>query len=260
MNDLLFSGALAFLIPAAAWKKGALKPSAALLSGVMVFLTGLAGIACTLLMVISFLAVSVVEKLMEPRSQAIERENVLKSGPRDMVQVLVNGGFGLLALLLFVFTRADCFLVLYAASIAEALADSTASSVGMALQGSTFDICSFRRLSPGISGGISFGGTMAALAACAGVGLFAALTPVSDGRGGVIVTLSAFLGVLADSVLGSRFQRKNRCAVCGKITEKAIHCGQETHWHSGLRHLDNDGVNASSNLIACLLALLFCAI
>ena len=257
MIDLLIAGALALLIPFAAWKKGALRVSASVVSAIMVFLTGFAGLNCTLLMVTSFLAISVVEKLLRPRIEAIERDNVLKCGPRDMVQVLANGGFGMAGILLYLMTGKPLFLVVYAAAIAESLGDSVASSAGMAVQGPTYDLCTLKKLTPGISGGVSFAGTSCAFAACASVGLFAVLTGITDGWGGLVITAAAFGGVLADSLLGSRFQRKNRCAVCGKITEKNIHCGQPAGYFSGVRRLNNDGVNALSNLIAALLAFVF---
>ena len=256
--NLLISGLLGILVPVAAWKKGSLQPLASAVSGIMVFLTGFAGLSCTLLMIASFLAISVVEKLLKPRVEHIERDNVLKCGPRDVVQVLANGGFGLAGILLYMATSQRCFLLVYAAAIAEALGDSVASSTGMAVQGPTYDICTMKKLSPGISGGISFAGTLSAFAACASVGLFAALTKISTLRGGIIITLASFLGVVADSILGSRLQRKNKCSVCGKVTEKNLHCGQETQYLSGLRHLNNDGVNAVSNMIAAVLAYGFC--
>ena len=255
MMTLVIAGLLAVVIPAAAWKKGSLRLSASVVSGIMVFLTGFAGLACTLLMVTSFLAISVVEKLLRPRAEAIERDNVLKCGPRDAVQVLANGGFGMAGIAGFLLTGSPLFLTVYAAAIAESLGDSVASSAGMAMQGPTYDICTLKRLSPGISGGISLAGTLSALAACASVGLFALLTGITDVRGCMVITAAAFAGVAADSIMGSRLQRKNRCPVCGKITEKDFHCGQATRYCSGLHHLNNDGVNALSNLTAVLAAL-----
>ena len=253
--EFLIGLVLAVLIPFLAWKKGSLTAAGSALSGGMVLVCALNGLSFVLLMILSFAAVTVVEHLLRPRFEAVEAENVLKTGARDAVQVLANGGWGILALIFYRFTGADWLPLLFAASLAEALGDTVASSAGIAAGGTTWDICRFRRMPVGQSGGVSLAGTLSCLAACAFVGIAALTLGLAELSGCLVVILSAFAGCLADSVLGSLVQRKNRCPVCGAITEKNLHCGRPTVWHKGLHHLNNDGVNALSNLFAVLLVL-----
>ena len=77
-----------------------------------------------------------------------------------------------------------------------------------------------------------------------------------DGKMLFIVALAGFLGSVFDSLLGSLLQIKYKCAVCGKITEKKLHCDTHTSRHSGFELIDNDVVNLSSTAFAAIVAVL----
>jgi uncharacterized membrane protein len=76
----------------------------------------------------------------------------------------------------------------------------------------------------------------------------------------VIAALSAFAGVIFDSFLGSVFQIKYTCRVCGALTERERHCNRPTVRHSGFAFFDNDVVNLLSGVFAAALAATLTAI
>lgn len=172
--------------------------------------------------------------------------------PRGILQVLANGGAPTLALLLYGTTGAPAFLVAYLASVAEFLADTAASDLGTLFPGEPVDICRLTRVPRGQSGGVSLPGTLSA-AGAALLSLLLALVAFSP-RYAVTVALAAFLGMLADSLLGSLAQGKFRCRVCGAYTERRTHCEALAERTGGLALLTNSGVNLLSSLLAAALA------
>lgn len=148
-------------------------------------------------------------------------------------------------------------LLAYAAVMAESLSDSLASKLGPLGKGKTVDICSFREVGVGLSGGISGAGSVAAALGAALIGALCLLFPGADGKTALLVTLLGFLGCLIDSVLGSLIQVKYRCPACGALTERESHCGVPGKVERGWRRVNNDTVNLLSNLFAAALAILF---
>ena len=140
---------------------------------------------------------------------------------------------------------------------------------------------------PGTSGGISWAGTLAALAGAGLVALFGALfwqgqtgitlpggaSPILanllgagasalTGEQGLLVfaalALCGLAGSLVDSLLGATLQAVYHCPSCQKETERhPVHlCGTPTMWVRGWRWLDNDWVNAACTLSGAVLAVL----
>ncbi len=196
----------------------------------------------------SFLTISVVGKLTHKKRDAVERGIPEKEGARDFIQVAVNGFPALLSLAVGAVTGHMIFVFSFTAAIAEALADSMASEIGVLSKRQPRDICTWRRVPAGMSGGVTWLGFFAALFGAALPVLLAALLMPAHPLIYVLMLLAAVFGVLVDSVLGSRLQRKRTCTVCGKATEKAVHCQCKTEHAGGLRFLSNDLVNAVSNL------------
>jgi uncharacterized protein (TIGR00297 family) len=158
------------------------------------------------------------------------------------------------AALCFVFDE-RVFLLAFIASLSEALGDTAASSLG-SYSKRTFDLFKFRKCERGMSGGVSFVGTLAAAAFSAIIPLIAlALGRISPSET-LILIIIAFLGVFFDSLLGSLLQAKYRCDVCMSMTEKCEHCGTPTRLVSGVRFILNDTVNALSTLFVAILTIL----
>lgn len=74
----------------------------------------------------------------------------------------------------------------------------------------------------------------------------------------VITTLIPFLGIIIDSVLGAAFQAKYKCGVCGKATEKKMHCDKPTVFCGGLHFMSNSAVNIITNSITAVIGYIIC--
>ncbi|MEM8585779.1 MAG: DUF92 domain-containing protein [Bacteroidota bacterium] len=105
------------------------------------------------------------------------------------------------------------------AVLATANSDTWASEIGRYFKGRTYDILRFRRVEPGLSGGISLAGTIAAGFGAALIAAFAFLIS-RDWISGLIVYsfiwIFGFAGMLIDSILGALFQPKYKHPETGK--------------------------------------------
>ena len=252
---LLLSSALAGL---ALWKR-ALTPVGTLLAWAMCLaICRIGGLPAFLILAVTFLATVAADRLAG--KQADPNGLRRKSGRRDAVRVLCNVGVGTAMILLYGITGkpgpSPRFLLAYTAVMAESLSDSLASKLGPLGKGKTVDICSFREVGVGLSGGVSGVGSAAAALGAVLIGALCLLFPGADGKTALHVTALGFLGCLFDSVLGSRIQVKYRCPACGALTERDRHCGVPGRVERGWRRVNNDTVNLLSNLFAAVLAIL----
>ena len=181
----------------------------------------------------------------------------LKGDCRDHMQVLANALIPSLSATLFAVSGIELFVVAFVASLSEALADTVASSMG-AFSKKTFDLFKWKKCENGISGGVSIIGTVSALVASFILPLVALAFGAFDPLLVCITAASAFLGTIVDTALGSLLQVKYTCAVCGKLTEKHIHCDKPTKHHSGLKYIDNDVVNLLSGIASALISVFLC--
>ena len=227
--------------------------AAALILDVAVSLT-LANFGFVLLL--SFLVLSVlIDKIKKKRKAVII--NLEKKGDcRDEIQVIANGLIPAVLALLFAITREHMFIVAYVAALAEAFGDTAASGFGVFAK-NTFDPFKMRRCKCGLSGGMSVVGTLASLVAAVIISLIALAFGVVNLYYAAVAAVSAFLGVVFDSFLGSVFQIKYRCKACGEIIEKESHCGADAERYSGFAFFDNDIVNICSGAFASIAAIVF---
>jgi uncharacterized membrane protein len=73
----------------------------------------------------------------------------------------------------------------------------------------------------------------------------------------ILVSLvGGFVGCTIDSVFGATIQGMWRCHICGKHTEKKMHCGEPADYLRGNRFFDNNMVNLISGLLGALMAVL----
>ncbi|MHB1327014.1 MAG: DUF92 domain-containing protein [Gemmatimonadales bacterium] len=199
-----------------------------------------------------FIAASGVSRLsVRARGTAEEA----KAEVRNHRQVLANGGFAALG------AAAEPLvpglgLWLLTIGLAAACADTWATALGSLSPRAPRDLLSRRPVSRGTSGGVTGLGTSGGIL---GAGLIGLLGTSVTGRGSLMLA-AAGLGTLAmrlDSALGSRLQVRYHCAACDEPTENSPHrCGAVPAPVSGIRWLDNDGVNAVANAVAVLGGLL----
>ena len=217
------------------------------------FLSVSLGNAGFLLLLLFFTLGVATDKVRRREKERLLAGREEKGSCRDAVQVLANAGVPTLAGLLYLLTPLDVYLVMFIASMAEALGDTVASGLGV-LSHRTFDPFRMRRCERGMSGGMSPLGTVSALLSSTLLCITGILLFDLSWQYLWICIPASFLGTVIDSMLGSLLQVKYRCTVCQKATEKRVHCGTPTAHVSGLRFLNNDAVNAASSFSAALLA------
>ena len=171
------------------------------------------------------------------------------------MHVLSNSLAASVCALIYYFTGNNLFLIAFIASLAEAFADTAASGIGV-ISGRAYDLFRLRKCVAGESGGMSVLGTLSSLGAASSVALIALGFGCINHAGALIVILSAFLGAVFDSLLGSLLQVKYKCEACGAIVESESHCGKPTLKHRGISFVDNNLVNLFGTLFSVIVAIL----
>lgn len=189
---------------------------------------------------IFFISGSLLSKLNNPQKE--------KKG-RNAKQVFANGLTGTIFMILYYLSEQNIYLITAIVSFSISMADTASSEVGVYFKGPTYDILSFKKMAPGLSGGISLSGTLAGLAG-------AILLPAIAGYFYqfsialiFLVASAGFTGMLTDSLLGSWLQAKYQSSE-GFTIEDAI---PDAQLIKGLKWCTNDAVNILSNILITLL-------
>lgn len=260
MGNLWISLILSTLLAGLAlWRKAITYPGTALawcFSVVICYCAGVTGF-CALAATLVFTLVA--GKISGKTREKAEKTLHAKHGRRDSVQIICNVACSAAMAAVYALTEREAFLCASGAALAASLADSMASELGILSKTPPRDICTLRRVQPGISGGVSaLGLAMSALGACI---IAAVCLGHRKGFGFcAVIALSGFVAALVDSALGSAVQAKYRCTRCGALTEKKLHCGEAGRLEKGLRYVDNDMVNFLNNLSGAALAMALYAI
>jgi uncharacterized protein (TIGR00297 family) len=217
----------------------------------------LAGWSWGVLLVVYFVSASALSRLGADEKNARTASVIEKGGERDALQVLANGGLFALAAALATFAPAQRlhWAALGAGALAVSASDTWATEIGTLVGGTPRSILGLAPVPAGMSGGVTLGGTLAAVAGAAFIALVAiALSWPTR------VAVAAFAGGVAgstlDSILGATVQSRRWCARCERATERAVHdCGTPTRTSGGFAWLGNDAVNFISGAAGGLLAL-----
>ena len=256
--DIIISVILAALLIFVTLKKRAFTPAAAISAGVILVVAALCGSYAAITIVLAaYGIVFAVDIVLGKRTEKITGDINLKTGRRDVVQVMANALAAVIALIIGRLLGSPIGLVVYTSALTECLADSLASDVGVLSKKDPIDVCRMRRVKRGMSGGVSLLGTVSALAGCAVMTLIFIAFKGFDAKYVVAIFVIPMLGILMDSILGSLVQAKYTCTECGKNTEKKLHCGKSTVHSGGLRIINNDMVNILSNLLTAVLAAVY---
>lgn len=249
----LFAGfILAVLMAAASYRLKVLSLSGALgtiLVGTIVF--GLGGWPFSIPLLFFFITSTAMSKLksdIKLKSLKI----IEKAGPRDIRQVLANGGIASLCVIAITITGDERWFFLYLASLGVAAADTWATEIGTLLAGRPVSIINFKEVPPGSSGGVSIPGTLASIIGSWAT-VFISLPFTAYIRDLHILwytSAAGFTGAIIDSLLGATIQGVYRCSDCRAIVEVKYHCGIKADRIRGMRVINNDMVNFLSNLIA----------
>jgi len=133
-----------------------------------------------------------------------------KSNGRNAWQVTANILWAVISSVLFLLTQNDLFIYLFIAFVAAVTADTWASEIGPIFNRRSFSLADFQMHEAGITGGISFIGTMAALAGafCISVVSYYLFFGQLNWNMILILSFSAFLACFTDTLLGTFLEDK----------------------------------------------------
>jgi uncharacterized protein (TIGR00297 family) len=261
--QLLFGFVLAVGVAWAAYRAHSLDKSGALaaaLVGTVIF--GVGGWQWAVLLLAFFITSSGLSRLFRKQKSGLD-EKFAKGHQRDAGQVFGNGAVAtIFAGLHGFFPQAAWVWIAFAGALAAVNADTWATELGVLNPSAPRLITRLhKQVEKGTSGGISVGGTLAAVF---GAGLIATLavllSPVGEAglREWLMITLAGLAGSLFDSLLGATVQAIYYCPSCEKETERhPLHsCGTETRQVRGWSWMGNDWVNLGCGALGAVLALL----
>ena len=222
------------------------------------FIFGIGGWKWTVPILTFFILSSLLSKIAERLSGKDIASIFEKGSRRDYKQVLANGGVPLLIIVLsnLLELKIDWYSI-YLLSIAIATADTWSTEFGTLFARNVYLITNFKKVTPGISGGISLIGTLGGV--LGSIAIVMSSMFFVDLNFQIIISLALFalIGNLFDSLMGATIQVIYKCSICGKLTEKKIHCERETNYFKGIKAIDNDAVNFISVLFISLVYFLF---
>jgi uncharacterized protein (TIGR00297 family) len=271
----LFLGfTLAALIGYLGYRRRALSRSGvvgAFITGGLLF--GLGGLSGAALLLAFFISSSALSRFRESQKESLA-EKFSKGSQRDLGQALANGGAAAVCMVGWAITGDTIWWVACAAALAEANADTWATELGVLNKTPPRLISDGRPVEVGASGGVSLGGTAAALAGSFLIALVAFIAIRLDPNLQsfdfaqdkslisnspalfFLITLSGLAASLFDSLLGATVQAIYFCDQCQKETERhpTHRCGSFTHLIRGWKWLDNDWVNFLATTVGAALA------
>jgi uncharacterized protein (TIGR00297 family) len=205
------------------------------------------------------------------RKKSITQEFEKGETARDSIQAMVNSIVPAILAFIFAIIQKPILTVMAAGAIAVSLGDTLGTEIG-----------SLSRFKPRLStklwvsvergtpGAISIIGLLASIIGAGIIGLIGIGVGYLEtiiGNHPVlpneiwwfvgIVTIGGTIGAYFDSVFACTIQKLNKCTVCGKITEKSIHCKEKTEYHKGKKWMQNDVVNLISIVIGAVFCLIF---
>lgn len=217
----------------------------------------LGGIKWSVPILTFFILSSLLSKARKNKNENVELF-FEKSGTRDYLQVLANGGIGGVLVVINFLTKNDFYYLLYIGSLSAVCADTWATELGTWKKNETYNILNFKKVEQGVSGGISLIGSIGALLGTVVIALSGLYwIDMNYFQYFIIIISSGFIGSLIDSILGATVQLQNECNVCKKITERNFHCGLKTKYYKGFNWIDNDVVNFIVSLASPLFIIIF---
>jgi uncharacterized protein (TIGR00297 family) len=223
--------------------------SAAFLLGAIIYGTG--GIGFALPLLFFFFSSSLLSRYKS--GQKIKYKDAFeKTGARDKNQVLANGIIAvILSFIHFVFPSPSVYYA-YLACLATVNADTWGTEIGILSKVEPISLRTFRKVSPGSSGGVSLIGTASSLFGSfllVLIGFLPVISPVPFKLElFLIIGMAGFSGSFIDSLLGAFLQAQYLCPICNKSTERKTHCNFDTNRVSGISWLNNDLVNFLSSI------------
>lgn len=261
-SEVLVPAGVGFVVASgialAARRAGSLAPSGALAAIVVGTLCAAAGAGWGALLIIYFVAASLLSRYGRREKERLTGAVVAKSGARDITQVLANGGVYTACLVIGGVVAGRLGATMHIAALgalAASSADTWATEIGTLHGGTPRSIFTLRPVTRGTSGGVSVAGTIAMIAGAAFVAVLALLLELNATP--VVVALGGIAGAVADSAFGATVQERRWCPTCAVASEQVVHtCGTRTLVEGGVAKLDNDAVNFLSTIVGGAVAAL----
>lgn len=254
-SQLLLSAALAGAIVYLSYKVKFLNISGSVATFILAILVfGFGGLQWAVPILVFFILSSLLSKTGKRQKEQF-KNTFEKTGVRDYMQVIANGGLAGFFVLLNLLYPDPLFYQLYLVALAACTADTWATEIGVLFHSKTRMITNFKEVQPGASGAISFYGTLASLIGSLVLALSGYCFSINLAQF-YLITLAGFSGSIFDSFLGATFQGQYKCTICRSYTEKRTHCNDKTIRITGFNWLTNDLVNILSSFMAVLLYLL----
>lgn len=177
--------------------------TAAVLGFLVATAAGLKGISLLIVFFVLGVLATSHKKLVKLE---IHKDSGEKTG-RDAWQVLANGGIAGITATLSLLNpiNKDFYLLMMAASLASALADTLSSELGMVYGKRFYNVVTFQKDTNGLDGVVSIEGTVIG---AVGAGIIA-LIYAGLGKLALIVFIAGILGNFTDSLLGGLLERKH---------------------------------------------------
>lgn len=207
----------------------------------------MAGLSWLVLLLLYFAAATIVSRFGGD-SKAAKAGTVLeKSGSRDALQVLANGGVFTVGTIMYALVADPAWLAFAAGALAASSSDTWATELGLLSSATPRSIVTGKPVQPGTSGGVTLagtgGGVLGALLVAGAAALLAPEVPVTA------PFIGGVAGMLVDSLVGGTVQERRWCAPCARGTEQLVHgCGAATEFAGGIRGVRNDFVNAIATM------------
>ncbi|MFN2394259.1 MAG: DUF92 domain-containing protein [Bacteroidales bacterium] len=138
------------------------------------------------------------------------KKNKKEFNVRNAWQVIANILWAIISSALFLLTQNELFIYFFIAFVAAVTADTWASEIGPLLNKRSFSLADFRMHEAGITGGISFFGTLASLSGAVVISAVSYFIFFGVWNWAVIllISFSAFLACFADTLLGTFVEGK----------------------------------------------------
>jgi uncharacterized protein (TIGR00297 family) len=199
-----------------------------------------------------FLTSSFWSKFRKDKKLLAEEKNE-KSGQRDILQVMANGGSATVSAILFMLFPSTFWFGFFVTSIAAANSDTWASEIGVLSKSKPIHIIKLEKTDPGTSGALSPLGTYASFLGSLLISALAVMLFSIPYKFIIIFALIGFIGSMLDTVFGAIIQRSYVCSVCQLETEKTVHCKEKTKIKKGSHWVNNDVVNFSATTGAAII-------
>jgi uncharacterized protein (TIGR00297 family) len=243
-----------------AYQRRSLNPSGAVgtfITGAVIFL--FFGFGGWVVLIVFFVTSSVLTHVARPWAKKVADGIQKKGGERDYMQVIANGGPSTLSALLYGLTGNEIFLLIFGTSMAASNSDTWAGEIGITSNKPPVLITNPTKVvPPGLSGGVTFLGTAGGFAGSLVIALtwyfaFNGIYSRSDLWTVASITIAGFAGCIVDSVLGATLQAHYWDTERNQLTEHEVRNGKKFELARGIKFLDNDMVNLTSNFAAIAL-------